>query len=436
MNATHSRGALLGSVVVLLLVCGRAWAGPAGCDPAIPEPGPDQLFADLSALEIVGLYKTLWSFRARQQSGNGPIVDRLVTNGHTVEVSTTAAGCSNLGTSSAWTHAWSCAIELSGGFALKKLGYASIVRGGDGVSTTTTFNPADLSTTDTIHFDELVHFDWDADTKRLTVSVTYPNSVEHNHQRTWGVYAMRARSLAPVPVPSEFTGAVGAMSGSAFPMYANAGAANDGPASIVEANTSGHPFWADHGLVSFKREPPGNETESYFAIEMAWGTDAWMDFSASVATAAPSCGGGNALSVALSGVGLSPAIINFTPSDVRFPLALQSDAVGQTVCVPYADPLVSSLRFHAGDAFAAACDSGGCAGETVGTRFLAKLRSIDHRNGTCERWYDVGATLVVNWNLTLQTPNGSTGGGFDIGSGTAVRDWASPRHFDATYTCP
>ena len=57
-------------------------------------------------------------------------------------------------------------------------------------------------------------------------------------------------------------------------------------------------------------------------------------------------------------------------------------------------------------------------------------------NGTCERWYDLGSTLLVNWGLNLQTPGGATGGGFDIGSGTAVHNWASLRHFDATYPCP
>jgi hypothetical protein len=436
MVGSHSPRTLLTSVVALTFMCARTWASPGGCDPAIPNPGADQVFSALSGLEVVGLYKTLWSFRARQQSGNGPIVDRLVINGHSVEVSTTTGGCTNLGTASAWDRAWSCAIAVSGRFALKKLGYAAIVRGGDGVSSTTKFNPADLSNTDTIRFDETLNFDWDVGARRLTVSTTYPDSGARNHQRTWGVYAIRARSLARVPVPSGFEGAVGAMTGSAFPLYANAGAVQSGSTSIVDAHLSGHPFWADRGLLTFKREPPGNETESYFAIEMVWGTNAWMDLSAAAVPEGPPCGGSNAMTISLSGLGLQSGISTFTPADAAFPLAFQSDGTQQTACVPYAVPLVDKLQFHAADAFAPSCDSGGCPGETVGARFLATLRILDQQNGTCERWYDVGSTLLVNWGLNLQTPSGATGGGFDIGSGTAVHDWASPRHFDATYACP
>jgi hypothetical protein len=425
--------------VVVVLVGGSAvrptgtfaWARSGGCELSTPDPGPDLVFPMLTPVEVSGLYKTLWAFRTRVLNGNGPIVDKLASNGHSVEVATSSPRCTNLGTSDPWNSAWSCALDISSRFALKKLTYQAFDGAVAGVSTVRTFNSGDVSYTDAVHLDQTATFDWDAGGKRLTVSFAYPGSSARNHQRTWGIYDVRSRSRVRVTVPAGFSGATAAQSSAAHPISASVSAVQSGSSAIVSAAVTGNPCWAERGLGSFGREPPNNSTESYFAFETAWETDAAMDLTASVIPNAQPCATQSRQSLGLHGRGF-----NGLATAPFFAQAFTDDSAVSTSCVPWTAPFISTLAFRAGDAFAPGCTETGCPGQTVGARILTKLHMLNQQNGSCKRWYDVGSTLLVNWDLSVQTPSLETGGGFDIGAGTAVRDWASAHHLSSTYACP
>ena len=400
MNATalKLRGAALAALA------GVALFG-MGCDPpALPPPGPDRVYANLSQGEIKGLHRTLRAIKNDVNDPTDPSDDSIVSkdldiNGHLVRAILSLHGPSNPcpATNDAYLQTWSCYTTVTGVFRLKNKFHDE----GAGVNGGNVQFDQDAAG-DKIKFTEQVIYFWDAGNHLLTVAVRYPASAAVNFQRNWGLYSVKGKTNTTITTSSSSESVDLSYS---YPFTLGLSGSVDKTqfqrTSFVRVRVAGQPYWADQGLFEYKREAFG---ESDFVFGMDWLTNALVDLNTQVTQFTAECGSSFKHSGSVSAK-LENSSITGGTNGTKFSAAIKYAQMSKAECKAWADTLAAHLHYQAANAFA--CGAGAaCPGETVGERFRSYIRVIDLFNGNCRRLYNVGFTAAVNWNLSLVASNG------------------------------
>ena len=423
--------ALTVALLASIALAGAA-RGDSGCDPAVPNPGPDQVLTNLRSWEVDAFYRTLWALRTYYYNHNRTGWRRKLDNmsGQYIDTRTAVKSCTNLGGNNAWTNSWICLSDVTGTFKLKNKIEDRLRADGGGV---TTIHEADG---DAVQFTQSVGYLWDAPSQSLTVYVRYPAStVAQNHQRTWGTYSMTA--LSRTRVRSSASEGSSGLTLNPFGVSLGASKTEDTVDSIVRATVTGNPYWADTGIVVYRRD---FDADSYLALENHWLTNAYANLTTRVDQNTAECGTSSKFTADLKAYGLVDSSqfgsgLSFGPNTQGSNAAIQFAGTDSTTCSASSEPFVAQLTFIAANGFGECCnpDQFGATGNSVGQRFVAKLHAVNHLDGKCRRSYEVGFVARVNWYLRFRAGSGDETLDFDIPSESAAP--APPEDFGATVNC-
>jgi hypothetical protein len=419
------------ALIIGIVACRPAWAD-GGCERAIPDPGPDQIFTNLRTWEVDAFYRVLWSLRSYYyNNGNKPWRRRLDNlTGQYIDTTTAVRTCTKLGTKSAWSNSWICLADITGTFKLKDRTVDRLRVSGGGV---TTIHEADG---DAAQFTQTVGFLWDAPTHSLTVYVRYPAStIAQNHQRTWGTYSITALSKQRVRSTSGQSSS--GLGYSPFGIWGSVETTESNTQTLIRATVTGNPYWADTGIVAYVQNVP---EDTYLALQNHWLTDAYASIRTTVSRDVAACGTGSKFSYKFSGQGLVDSS-GFSMNSLTGPagqgssgFVIEFAGADSTVCSASSEPLLAELTFRAANDFGECCTAPHVApiANAVGQRYLARLRAINHKDGRCTRAYEVAFRAKVDWFLHFTAGSGD-GTSFTLTSQND--DPTPPQDFAATVNC-